>query len=69
MMTQHEIATSRVFARLTEARANLRSQVQSMLEAAEAAYQDAAAMHSMGKVSHHGGRISALKAVIELIDQ
>jgi hypothetical protein len=49
--------------------AMLRLKVSDMLEAAEAAYQDAAAMHSMGKVSHHGGRISALKAVLAAMDE
>jgi hypothetical protein len=46
----------------------LRKEVQDMLRAAEAAYQDAAANHFMSRVLHHGGRISALKAVIDLID-
>jgi predicted component of type VI protein secretion system len=45
----------------------IRDNVTKMLADAEREYQDAAAMHSMGKVGHEGGRIAAFKAVLELL--
>jgi hypothetical protein len=46
----------------------LRSAIERMLAEAERDYQSAAASHAMGKVSQAAGRISALKAVIKLLD-
>lgn len=47
--------------------AELFEQVCKMLDDARKEYNHAAAMHSMGKVSHYGGKIAALEAVLKLI--
>tara|TARA_R110000796_G_scaffold68034_4_gene156039 strand:+ start:750 stop:893 length:144 start_codon:yes stop_codon:yes gene_type:complete len=45
------------------------TKLEEMLRDAQAKYNDAARMHSMGRVGHFGGRVSALKEVIELFKQ
>lgn len=48
-------------------RAELREQIEKLLDEAGKAYNDAAAMHAMGKVGHFGGKIAAFQAVLKLI--
>lgn len=45
----------------------LRAQVEAMLREAQSKYSSAAAMHAMARVSHEGGKIEALKAVLVLL--
>lgn len=48
-------------------RAALVGDVKKLLDDAKAKYQDAAAMHAMGKVSYYGGQIDAFKKIMDLI--
>jgi hypothetical protein len=50
-----------------EARVDAPNDVRKMLADAERKFQDAAAMHSMGKVSYYSGQIAALKAVLKVV--
>jgi hypothetical protein len=49
------------------ARLDTLNEVRKMLADAERKFQDAAAMHSMGKVSYYSGQIAALKAVLKVV--
>ena len=45
----------------------MKTQIERMLAEAKRRYNDAAAMHSMGKVSYEGGKVDALKEVLKLL--
>jgi hypothetical protein len=45
----------------------LREKIEEKLKKAEADYQSAAAMHSMGKVSFAGGEVKAYKEILKLL--
>jgi hypothetical protein len=47
--------------------ARLREDIEKLIDAARKNYNSAAAMHSMDRVSHFGGKIAALQDVLKLI--